>query len=315
VTPRGEFVLDLPTGAHLVLVEHHVRSGAEAVHEAWYAYVDVADDETSPRDLGVHSFGAPLIRGVLRGAGGAPRPGAMVDVSDEQLEPARRLVRGIHLRVLTGDGGRFAVGIARTDGTEVVTRVSARVGSAEARADGVRLGDTIELVLADDGGTDVAFELPWSEGQRVCVRSLDRRLGFMIAGGRAPPGGVQEERRRLPPGRYEVLVTRGARGSEEWARTEVAVDASPGQRIRFDPRFRPARSVRGRLAPGTEVSWLAKATDGSTLVRERTRAGADGLFALHGLPTSEVLLQLGTTLTAVPAGTAPDVDLGEPNPR
>ena len=44
LSPRGDFELDLPTGSHLVLVQHRVgRSGAAAVREEWYAYAEVGE--------------------------------------------------------------------------------------------------------------------------------------------------------------------------------------------------------------------------------------------------------------------------------
>jgi hypothetical protein len=311
---RGDFEVDLPTGSHLVLVQHRVtRPGAAAVQEAWYAYADVGEADVALLDLGRHAFAATTIEGIVTGPGGEPRGGLRVDLSDEQRTPGDPLATGVPLLGATDDAGRFAFSLARADGGDVIASVSAQEGSATARRDGVRPGDFVELVLRPpEPEAEVAFEVPWSPATKLWVYATGRRLGFMRELGRDAPGSVVEEKRRLPPGSYVVELFRSSAAcGDEWARVDVAIPDAAPRRIRVDPAFAPARSITGRARPGAKVAWIVRFDDGSRLERDSVIADHDGDFVLRGLPTSQTLLATGSILITVPPGCEATTDVGE----
>jgi hypothetical protein len=302
VDATGAFGVDLPTGRYLVLVQHAASAEGLTILEAWYAYADVDPSDLRPRDLGRHEFGAAVIRGCVRDPDGAPVAGVPVDCSDESRSPGDALTRGVHLRVPAASDGRFALSLARADGTSPVVRLAARHDDLEGTVHGVRPGDVVELALgAPEPTSEVALAIPWSASQRVWVHALDRRLGFMVEGGRAPPSGIVEERRRLPLGRYAVLVQRAGPAGGEWARSEFAVEGIEPLRVALEPAFRPARTIVGTSGRATVVEWVTRASDGSTFVQGRAAAGPDGRFELRDVPTDGILLRAGAALIPVAA--------------
>ena len=244
-----------------------------------------------PLDLGRHSFAEAAVRGVVLDAGREARGGIAVDFSDEVKKPGDPLPRGVHLASCSGADGRFAFSLARNDRTDVVGRISARSEEAEAHREGVRPGEAVELILQTiDPQADVVFEVPSSPEMRLCIHAEDRKLAFMRGGGRAPAGGIVEERRRLPP---ESTWSRSFAGSRlpvtnGPVSTSRSRDVRP-QRVRIEPAFAPARTVTGRAREGTTVAWVTRIADGSTFVRDSATPDAEGRFALRGVPTAEIL--------------------------
>jgi hypothetical protein len=313
-TPRGDFEIDLPTGSHLVLVQHRIaRPGAPPLLEAWYAYAEVGAEDLALRDLGVHTFAPAAVTGVVIGAKGEARAGVRVDFSNESKAPGDPLPRGVHLLASAGDDGRFAISLARADGQEVVGRVSAFEDGASAHRDGARLGDFVELRLGrSEPEAEVVFEIPWSASTRVWIYALDRRFGISRLLGRGTPGETVEERRFLAPGAYAVEIFRPA-GPErgEWARVEVGIPDAAPRRIRLNPVFSAARTITGRTKPGSTVAWATRLRDGSIIERDSAAADRDGRFVLRGVPTTQTMLVTGSTLTPVPPGCEAVLDVGE----
>jgi hypothetical protein len=309
----GDFEVDLPTGDHLVLVQHRIaRPGSPPLLEAWYAYATVRDEDRTLVDLGRHEFAAATVAGVVTGPRGEPCGTARIDFTDETRSREDPLTRGVHLVASPGPDGRFEISLARADRQDVVARVSASDGGASARKEGVRPGEFVELVLEGPGPeADATFEIPWSESARVWIYAIDRRWGFARELGAGSAGAIVEERRLLAPGAYVVEIFRSGPAGAEWARSEVVIPDAAPRRIRIAPAYQAARAVTGRARPGSRVAWATRLGDGSTLERGSTTAGEDGRFLLDGLPTTQFLLATGSILTPVPPGCEAVLDVGE----
>jgi hypothetical protein len=313
-TAEGAFELDLPTGSHLVVLQHRVaRAGLPAILEAWYAYAEVASSDTALVDLGTHRFAAAPVEGIVRGSRGEPCEDAMVDLSDEAKARGDPLVRGVRLTAATGPDGRFAFSLARADGLDAVCRVSASAGGATARREGVRGGDFVELTLpAGPARADVTFEIAWSPETIFWVYARARRDGFMTHLGRCPPDALVEQRRLLETGAYVVeLFRRSGPDADEWARLELDLPEPGPRRVRIDPVFQRARALAGSTRAGARVAWVTRLEDGSTLVRGSTVADGEGRFVLRGVPTVETLLATGSILMPVPPGSEALYEVGE----
>jgi hypothetical protein len=314
LSARGDFEIDLPTGSHLVLVQHRVqRAGQPPLVEAWYSYADVAPADVALVDLGSHAFAAATISGAVTGQDGAPRGSARVELSDEEKVPGDPLPRGVHLLGACGEDGRFSFSLARADGRPVVARVSASDDGASARRNGARPGDWVDLVLArSEPEAEVVFEIPWSADTRFWLYATGRKVGSSRSLGKGSPGDLVEERRRLTPGTWIVELFRPTPApAGEWARVEVPIADATARRVRLDPRFVPARVLQGRVKPGAKVAWVTRLDDGSVIERDSVLADPAGRFELRCVPTTQTLLATGSILFPVPPGSGPTFDVGE----
>lgn len=312
---RGDFEIDLPTGSHLLLVEHRVQDASEClVHEAWYAYVDIDATHRLPIDLGSHTFAAATIAGRVAHDDGRLSRGATVSCSDESVAPGESFPRGVHLRSDVDGAGRFAFSLSSPDASLKSARVSATEAGLRAAAETVTPGSFTQLTLRrSEPATQVTIEVPWPTAMTVWIHARDRKLYFMREAG-SPRGGAQvfEETRHLPAGRYAIEVYRDVAGdSREWAVKDVAIDGGGERRVRFDSAFRPTREMTGRTRPGERVAWVTRASDGSTWIRETTRADAEGRFIFRAMPTSAITLAIADRMQVVDEGFVRAVDLGD----
>ena len=268
-----------------------------------------------PLDLGRHSFAEAAVRGrrPRRRAGGARRSRSRL--LGRGQEAWRSSAAGRLPRLMLGRGRAVCIQPrAQRSHRSRRADLGATSEEAEAHREGVRPGEAVQPILQTiEPQADVVFEVPWSPEMRLCIHAEDRKLAFMRGWGRAPAGGIVEERRRLPPGKYVVEVFRRvATACDEWARQHVEIAHVRPQRVRIEPAFAPARTVTGRAREGTTVAWVTRIADGSTFVRDSATPDAEGRLALRGVPTAEILLRAGSILTRVPPGSEPETDIGDP---